>query len=252
MTEYRNSPSIRSRIHREPLRVGSVARICRVTHKTILNWINQGALRSYTTAGGHNRIWPSDLRAFLDKTGLDVEFAFEDNRQTRILIVDNKPCHRQLLLESFRDRFSHASVDAARNEYEALLLVGEHKPHVVAWDLTMPRVDALQLVELLKWRGRYAPIQIVLGHHPGPEELNWRVHAGGVVQQEQMGAGLDELLNYLQAQLTAAILPSKRESAPAAPQVVLHLPGMPSGIRGLQRESARFPSAVSGSSFQQE
>ncbi len=180
MTEYYSNPRIHSKVYREPLRVGTVARICRVTNKTIFNWIKQGALKSFTTHGGHNRIWPANLHAFLDRAGIDVEFKFDDKRQTRFLIVNDKPYHRKLLLESFCDRFPSASVVATQNEYEALLLVGEQKPHVVTWDLNMPRFDGVRIIEFIKGRRMNASIHVTLCHHINHEKLKWCAYAGGV------------------------------------------------------------------------
>jgi excisionase family DNA binding protein len=49
----------------KPLTTGDIARYCHVTPVTIFNWIKAGRLKSFTTAGGHNRILPEDFRAFL-------------------------------------------------------------------------------------------------------------------------------------------------------------------------------------------
>src|SRR5258708_18417396 len=93
MVEYRQSLSglKYSTVYRKPLNVGLVAKICRVSKKTVLNWIYKEALKAHTTYGGHYRIWPSDLKNFLTKSGIDVPFNFVDDRQTTFLIVDDDP-----------------------------------------------------------------------------------------------------------------------------------------------------------------
>jgi excisionase family DNA binding protein len=61
-------------IYRKPLSVGQVAEICRVSKKTVLNWIYDGALKAFTTYGGHYRVWPVNIKKFLDQTRMDIPF----------------------------------------------------------------------------------------------------------------------------------------------------------------------------------
>ena len=45
-----------------PLGMGSVARILHVSKPCVLNWINLGALKAFTTYGGHHRVWQADIK----------------------------------------------------------------------------------------------------------------------------------------------------------------------------------------------
>jgi excisionase family DNA binding protein len=56
-----------------PLTTGQVARYCRVSRGSILNWIRQGKLKAYATPGGHFRVLASDLLPFLDAHGMPVD-----------------------------------------------------------------------------------------------------------------------------------------------------------------------------------
>ena len=51
MVEYRQSPNglKASAVYRKPLNVGLVAKICRVSKKTVLNWIYRDALKAFKT-----------------------------------------------------------------------------------------------------------------------------------------------------------------------------------------------------------
>src|SRR5258708_38523440 len=101
MVEYRQSLSglKMSMVYRKPLNVGLVAKICRVSKKTVLNWIYRDAMKASRTYGGHYRVWPADLKAFLIKSGLDVPFMYEENRQTKFLIVDNDIAYTIMMKE---------------------------------------------------------------------------------------------------------------------------------------------------------
>jgi|ERR1041385_3416303 excisionase family DNA binding protein len=164
MVEYRQSLNgiKQSTVHRKPLSVGQAAKICRVSKKTVLNWIYRDALKAFTTFGGHYRIWPGDLKKFFSKSGMDIPFQFVDDRQTTFLLVDDDPVYTLLLKESICEEFENADIVTTDDGYEALLLIGERKPHVVILDLKMPKVDGFQVLELLKSRKKDNSMKILV------------------------------------------------------------------------------------------
>lgn len=164
MVEYRQSPSglKSSTVYRKPLNVGLVAKICRMSKKTVLNWIYKDALKAFTTYGGHYRVWPGDLKKFLVKAGMDVPFQYVDDRQITFLIVDDDPAYKMLLKEAILLRFQEADVITTDDGYEALLLIGERKPNFVMLDLRMPKVDGYQVLELLRSRNKDNLMKVVV------------------------------------------------------------------------------------------
>jgi two-component system chemotaxis response regulator CheB len=60
----------------------------------------------------------------------------------RLLIVDDSPLVRRLLVALFRDA-GDFEVAVARDGLEALELLAEFKPHVITLDVQMPRLDGL-------------------------------------------------------------------------------------------------------------
>ncbi len=164
MVEYRQSPNAAkySTVYRKPLSVGVVAKICRVSKKTVLNWIYRDALKAFTTFGGHYRVWPGDLKKFLTKSGLDVPFNFVDDRQTVFLIVDDDPAYTLLLKEAILTHFANADVITTDDGYEALLLIGERRPHIVMLDLKMPKVDGFEVLELLRPRKKDNSLKVIV------------------------------------------------------------------------------------------
>lgn len=164
MVEFRQSLSglKLSTVYRKPMNVGLVAKVCQVSKKTVLNWIYRGALKAFTTYGGHYRIWPGDLNGFIERAGLDVPFNHVDDRFTTFLIVDNEPQMAHSLKESICSSCPYANVIISNDGYEALLLIGERKPHVVIMDLKMPNIDTFQVLELLKKRKKDNMMKIVL------------------------------------------------------------------------------------------
>ncbi len=164
MVEYKqNLNGIKhSTVYRKPLSVGQAAKICRVSKKTVLNWIYKDALKAFTTFGGHYRIWPGDLKKLLRKAGMDIPFQFVDERQTSFLIVDDDPAYTTLLKEAICQEFQNADIMATDDGYEALLLIGERKPRVVILDLKMPKIDGFQVLELLRTRKKDNAMKVVV------------------------------------------------------------------------------------------
>ncbi|MDH4069793.1 MAG: response regulator [Ignavibacteria bacterium] len=138
--------------YKKPLSVGQVAEICRVSKKTVLNWIYDGAMKAYTTHGGHYRVWPANIKRFLDKSGMDIPFDFVDDRTTNILIIDDEADYAQMLKSAIISELPSVDVTTTDDGYEGLMLIGEIKPNLVILDIKMPRLDGFQVLELLKAR----------------------------------------------------------------------------------------------------
>lgn len=203
MVEYRQSMNglKQSMVHKNPMNVGLVAKICHVSKKTVLNWIYKDALKAYTTYGGHYRIWPGDLREFMVKAGLDVHFNFVDERQTSFLIIDDEANYAFVLKEIICTEFPTANVMITDDGYEALLLIGEKKPHVVILDLKMPKIDGFQVLELLKNRKKDYSFKIVV--NSGFIDAHARERLAGSVADEiwEKGKSAGEIRQELRALL---------------------------------------------------
>ena len=55
------------------LTVSQACKYCKVSSKTIINWIEAGHIKAYKTVGGHRRIKKDDLDEFLKKKGRDFD-----------------------------------------------------------------------------------------------------------------------------------------------------------------------------------
>ena len=136
--------------YKKPLSVGQVAEICRVSKKTVLNWIYDGAMKAFTTYGGHYRVWPANIRKFLDVTGMDIPFDYVEDRTTQILVIDDDYDFSTLLKTAIMAELPDVDVTTTDDGYEGLMLIGELKPQLVVLDIKMPKLDGFQVLELLK------------------------------------------------------------------------------------------------------
>jgi len=204
-----------SGVHRKPLNVGLVAKICRVSKKTVLNWIYKDALKAFTTFGGHYRVWPGDLKEFLTKAGLDVPFQFVDERKTTFLIVDDDPTYSTLLKETLCTRFPHADVVMTDDGYEALLLIGERKPQLLLLDLRMPKLDGFQVLELLGQRKKDHAMKIVIMSAYLDEETRVKLKDYQADQSFDKSEDIGQVLGLVEKMLLGApeVKPSRRRTS---------------------------------------
>jgi CheY-like chemotaxis protein len=131
---------------------------------------------------------PAPVAQLVPQTASDVE-GYAGERK-RILIADDDPSNRKLcaqLLESVG-----FIVRAAADGREALENLGEFRPHLVATDLVMPRVDGMQLLRTLRAEPAFAEIPVV----------GMSASASQVTREEAMRAGCSAFLSK-PLQLTA-------------------------------------------------
>jgi excisionase family DNA binding protein len=148
--------------YKKPLSVGQVAEICRVSKKTVLNWIYDGGMKAFTTYGGHYRIWPGNVKRFLDATGMDIPFDYVDERTTNILIIDDDNDFTLILKNAIQFELPEANVTTTDDGYEGLMLIGELKPQLVILDIKMPKLDGFQVLDLLKSRKAEQDVKVLV------------------------------------------------------------------------------------------
>ena len=139
-------------VYKKPLSVGQVAEICRVSKKTVLNWIYDGAMKAFATYGGHYRVWPANVKKFLDSTHMDIPFDYIDERNKSILIIDDDEAFSRMLKDAILVEMPDVIVSTTDDGYEGLVLIGELKPQLLILDIKMPKVDGFKVLELLKAR----------------------------------------------------------------------------------------------------
>ncbi len=148
--------------YKKPLSVGQVAEICRVSKKTVLNWIYDGGMKAFTTYGGHYRIWPANVKKFLETTGMDIPFDYVDDRTTHILIIDDDHDFSTILKSAIVADLPDVDVTTTDDGYEGLMLIGELKPQLVILDIKMPKLDGFQVLELLKTRKTDQDVKVLV------------------------------------------------------------------------------------------
>lgn len=128
-----------------------IARLCQVTPPTAIRWIEQKIIPSFKTAGGHRRVWDKDLVVFLKDHNLPVPPDLEASAGVlRILIVDDEPAIRSLLLRLLTKAFPQADLHEAADGFEAGRKVAGLLPSLIILDLQLPGVDGLNVCRAIR------------------------------------------------------------------------------------------------------
>ena len=120
------------------LTVFKASKHCRVSPKTIINWIEAGHIKAYKTVGGHRRIKKEDLEIFMKKQGIPIPGEKLNEGRKRILVVDDDPIIVDTIVQALKEDEHDYEVFSASDGFEAGLKVKEFKPHLMILDLLMP------------------------------------------------------------------------------------------------------------------
>ncbi len=134
---------------------GDVARICNVTKRTVIKWIDGGKLKGYLIPGSrHRRVSAASLREFLRVHKLPNYDALV---RRRVLIVDDDRDFLELLKDALRDRYD---VDVAACALEAASRLPVFQPDLILLDIRLPDLSGLEVCRHFQSyrRERKAPI----------------------------------------------------------------------------------------------
>jgi CheY-like chemotaxis protein len=137
-----------------------IARFCDVYPSSVINWINSGKLRSYSTPGGHHRMLREDVILLLQSMRIPLPDELAA-RPMSILIVDDDVEITRMLARAFSRRADVFSTEVCHTGIEALIRIGQEPPDLVILDLILPKVDGLQVCRVLKAKAETRGVKIV-------------------------------------------------------------------------------------------
>ena len=119
---------------------GEVARLCQVTKRTVIKWIDGGKLQGYTIPGSkHRRVSAESLRQFMKANHIPD---FARVVRPRILIVDDDLDLLELLKDALHDRYD---VDVASTALDAAARLAVFQPDIILLDIRLPDLSGLQV-----------------------------------------------------------------------------------------------------------
>ena len=132
----------------EVLTVFQASKYCKVSPKTIINWIDAGHIEAYRTVGGHRRIKKSHLESFMWKQGIPIPEEGSHERK-RILIVDDDPIIVETIVQALEEEYDYDIISAS-DGFEAGLQVNHFRPHLVILDIMMPDIKGYDVCKKIK------------------------------------------------------------------------------------------------------
>jgi excisionase family DNA binding protein len=132
-----------------------VARRLGVSLQTVQRWVDAGHLKAWKTLGGHRRI---------EAAGAERLFKEQDDRigamasstatgatdsPVAVVVVDDDPLDRALLVTLVQTALPGATVEAAANGFQGLMAIGRTTPQIVISDIHMPHMNGFEMIRTL-------------------------------------------------------------------------------------------------------
>lgn len=146
----------------EILTVSQAGKYCKVSPKTIINWIEAGHLKAYKTVGGHRRIKKEDLDQFLKEKGMPLPEEPKTEEKKKILVVDDDKIIVETIVQALEeDEYGYEMISAA-DGFEAGLQVSHFKPDLLILDIMMPDINGYEVCQKIKSNPETKDIKIIV------------------------------------------------------------------------------------------
>ncbi len=174
-----------------------VAKLLDVHHTTVINWINVGKLKAHATPGGHRRIEPDDLEAFVKR--FEIPVPKEIKKARLVLVVDDDA----EALEEFREALTgHGfELDFASDGFEAGRNIFSRIPDLILLDFKMPGMDGFEVCETLKMERETSHIPIFAVTALKSEKDIKKIKACGVREYLNKPVEVEKLLKLIRGYL---------------------------------------------------
>ena len=130
--------------------VSQASKYCRVSPKTIINWIDAGYIKAYKTVGGHRRIKVEDLDEFMRKSGIPIPEEPKGDQRKKILVVDDDKIIVETIVQALEEDEHGYEMISASDGFEAGLQINHFKPDLVILDIMMPDINGYEVCQKIK------------------------------------------------------------------------------------------------------
>ncbi len=142
--------------------VSQASEYCKVSTKTIINWIEAEGLSALKTSGGHRGIRKDDLDKFLKERGLPLPGEIKTEDRKKILVVDDDKIIVETIVQALEeDEYGYEMISAA-DGFEAGLQVSHFKPDLLILDIMMPDINGYEVCRKIKTNPASRNIKIIV------------------------------------------------------------------------------------------
>ncbi|SEQ79455.1 DNA binding domain-containing protein, excisionase family [Amphritea atlantica] len=181
------------------LTTGEIAKLCDVNLRTVIRWIDRGALTGFKLPGrGNNRVREEDFIAFLHEHGMPVPPGLQQTISRQILIVDDEPAVAKSIQRVLRSNGYETLI--ATDGFQAGSMLSIEKPALMTLDLSMPGLDGYGVIECVRSTSELSGLKILVISALGEASLEKALAAGAdaVLQKpfenEQLLKSIQQLL----------------------------------------------------------
>ncbi len=144
------------------LTVSQASDYCRVSPKTIINWVEAGHIKAYKTVGGHRRIKREDLDQFLKERGMPLPEEVRHEEKKKILVVDDDRIIVETIVQALEeDEYGYEMISAS-DGFEAGLQVSHFRPDLLILDIMMPDINGYEVCKKIKSNPETCDIKIIV------------------------------------------------------------------------------------------
>jgi excisionase family DNA binding protein len=134
----------------ETLTSTEAARICGVSFRTVIRWIERGDLQGYRLPGrGDYRVTAAELLRFMRVHGMPTPDEMPGVPR-RILVVDDEPSMASAINRVVRQAGFEAAI--ATDGFAAGSMLHTFRPHLMTLDIRMPLIDGFDVLRVLRDR----------------------------------------------------------------------------------------------------
>lgn len=167
---------------RRSFKASEIAGYLGVTSHAVIKWIKSGKLRSYATPGGHHRVRPEELRAFLERHDIPVDEGFlrRGLAPRTVLVVSEERATAASVEDLLIALDPGLRVEHAADVYEAGIAIGALVPEMIVLDLAVPGADGIAFCRSVRSQTVARRIKIVVLVGVAEYRLVQRLFAAGV------------------------------------------------------------------------
>ena len=146
----------------EILTISEASKICGVSLKTLINWIDAGHIKAYKTLGGHRRIQRDELYRFMEEHHMPIPKEEKADARKRILVVDDDKIIVESIVLALEEDEHGYEVISAGDGFEAGLQVSHFKPDLLILDIMMPDINGYEVCKRIKSNPESRHIKVIV------------------------------------------------------------------------------------------
>lgn len=130
---------------------GEVAKICKVTIRTVIKWFESGDLEGYKIPGSKDRRIPREnLVAFMKKHKMPFNIPTKEGPGKRKILIADDDKGIVSFLDAYFKKKDIFEVRNAFNGYEAGMLTMDFQPEILLLDYNLGDIDGAQVTRIIR------------------------------------------------------------------------------------------------------